>query len=730
MSVLTAYYNTDESFLETARSILNQSLQTWEWVIVDDGSTDPDAVTRLAATAAAEPRMRIFRQDNTGPAAARNRAFRESMGQYVCLLDSDDLLEPTYLEKCVWFLESHPNFGFCNSWTANFGEEEFFWRIGFERGKAHIESNSGPIFSVIRREAYAACGGFDASIRLGHEDWDFWLAMANAGYWGHTLPEYLQWYRKRKTGRYFRVMASAGLHREFESMVARKYASLETRFPAPRRCPPAAFEAVSSELPFPNLLAKDPNTRRILFLIPWMVTGGADRVNLDWIGLLRQRGYQVTVCATLESDHNWLHEFTKLTPDVFVLPNFLRLVDFPRFVLYLIRSRQIDTLLVSGSTLGYQILPYLRAFAPEVAFLDLCHAEEPHWLNGGHPRFGVGYQEMLDLNLVTTGHLRAWMRGRGADGERIAVCHSGIDLRDRQSDALTPDDRRTPFGRAESLPVIIFAGRICDQKRPLFFADILGELSRRGVEFEALVVGDGELRGALEQRVETLGLKGPVRFLGTLDHANWLATLAQADIFLLPSQYEGISVALLEAMALGVVPVASAVGGQAEAMTPDVGFLIPQRDGELDAYATALVQLLGDSKQRLSMGQAAREWIERNFSREATAARLLSLLDLAHDLAVSDPRQRPSPGFARELATLAVEYARLSRVADQLWTQRVQAASGIGAADTPIPLNGIALLLTRLGNTRIGSAVLRSKKLRKLGQWMLNRFPVNQSQSP
>jgi len=720
VSIITPFYNTDESFLETASSLLRQSLQAWEWVIVDDGSTEPRSLARLASVGSSDSRIRVFRQDNAGPAAARNAAFSHSVGRYICLIDSDDLFEPTYLEKCAWFLESHPEFGFCNAWTANFGEEEFLWRIGFERGKEHLKANSGPIFSVVRRSAFEASGGFDTSIRFGHEDWDYWLALANAGYWGHTLREYLQWYRKRKSGRYSQIMDAEGVHREFERRVAAKYAGLEARFPAPQKRPPDAFEAVSSEPPFDNPLVKDPGARRILFLVPWMVTGGADRVNLDWIELLRRSGYQVTVCATIDSPHNWLPEFAKLTPDVFVLPNFLRLVDFPRFVLYLIRSRQIDTVLVTGSTLGYQMLPYLRAFCPGATFLDLCHAEEPHWLNGGHPRFGVGYQEMLDLNLVTTGNLREWMAGRGGDRDRIEVCYSGIELSERS--AVDRANARMAVGLTEEIPVITFAGRICEQKRPLLFAEILRELNHRGIPFRALVIGDGELRPALEKLIDKYGLDSSVHFLGTIDHGKWLEALCASDIFLLPSQYEGISVALLEAMGLGVVPVVAAVGGQAEALTPDCGCMIAHGTEELADYVSAVARLVQEPNLRRTLGGAAAQRIRTHFSREVTAQRLLESLDRARQLSTSQPRQRPAPGFARELATLAVEYARLTSVADTLWSHWVQSAQGATATAAPLPLGEMARLLTAFGSTRLGAALFANKALRRAGAWMINRL--------
>lgn len=715
VSVITPFHNTDDVFLETAHSLLRQSFQDFEWVIVDDGSTDETALARLRAVQADDARVKVIVQANAGPAAARNTAFRHSSGRYICLLDSDDMLEPTFIEKCIWFLESNPSFGFCNTWSVNFGDQEFLWQVGFERGTSHLHTNSGPPISVIRREAFEAAGGFDESIRFGHEDWDFWLALAKAGYWGHTIPEYQEWYRKRISGRFHQVMNTASVHRDFEALIARKYEGLKSSFPTPAIRYPEPYENVPCELPFANRLGKGDNTRRILFMVPWMVTGGADRVNLDWIAALTRNGYGVSVCATLEAKHNWLSEFAKLTPDIFILANFLRCADYPRFLRYLIQSRRIDMVLITGSTFGYQILPYLRAHCPGVTFIDLCHVEEPHWMNGGHPRFGVGYQEMLDLSLVTNAHLRDWMVGRGASPERIEVCHTGIDVERLDAAVKARGHAREALAIDGDTPVIVFAGRICEQKRPQFLADILRSLSDRGVKFQALIIGDGELRQALEDQLRSAGLAHCARTMGAVSHEIWLQALASSDIFLLPSQYEGISVALLEAMGMGVVPATAAVGGQDEVLDPGCGFLIPQGEQELDAYVDALTRLIADQSLREEMSRACRARILDRFSVAATTSGFLTALDRARQLANTQPRPAITQGFAQELATLAVEYTRLSSVAAFLWNHWTNGKSDIS-------LNSLSRLLTLLNSTRLGAAVLRSRPLRAIGRWLADKL--------
>ena len=714
VSVITPYYNTEELFVETFVSLQAQSLQNWEWVIVDDGSTDKESIKRLAGVAAKDERIKVIRQTNAGPGAARNTAFRNTSGRYVCLLDSDDMIEPTYLEKCVWFLDSNPEFAFCNSYSVVFGDQEYLWTTGFERGKAHLQANIGPINSVIRRSAYAGCGGFDESIRVGHEDWDFWLAMAKAGYWGYTIPEFLQWIRKRSKGRFEQIMRSGNVNVEFEKFIHRKYEGLDKHFPEPVRHNPELFETIETNFAICNALAANPSGRRIMFILPWMITGGADRVNLDLVEGLTGKGHDVTICATLPADHIWEHQFSRFTPDIFILPNILHASDYPRFLAYLIQSRKIDTVVITGSTIGYNFLPYLRAVSLGVAFVDLCHVEEPHWLNGGHPRFGVGYQDALDLNIVTTGHLARWMQSRGADGGRIRVMYTGV----RVSRNSHPDEVRiqvrSELNIPKDMPVIVFVGRICEQKRPVLLADILRAARDQRLIFRALIIGDGDLKSQLEDLLSKYHLADNVQLLGSVPHQRWLDILVASDIFLMPSQYEGISIALLESMAAGVVPVVARVGGQEEIVSPDAGVLIPHGVNELQEYVDAIRRLLSNSAERQQMSKKCKALAASKLSWEGMIDKFLAIVNEAHHLRIDHPRYPISPGFGRELAAQSLECKRLGDAVDWLWNTK------------PNSLNVGAQIVTKfivlLSKTWFGRIIIRNQFLKTIGKRLLKRI--------
>jgi glycosyltransferase involved in cell wall biosynthesis len=716
VSVVTPYYNTEDFFIETVVSLQAQSLQNWEWVIVDDGSTDETSVMRLADVAAKEQRIKVIRQTNAGPGAARNTAFRNSSGRYICLLDSDDMLEPTYLEKCAWFLDSNPEFAFCNAYSVVFGAQEFLHAAGFERGKIHLRANVGPPISVIRRSAYEDCGGFDESIRFGHEDWDFWLAMAKAGYWGYTIQEFLQWYRKREDGRYEQIMRSGNVNAEFETMMHRKYDSLEDQFPEPcrRHCQP--YEDIETNSLVTNPLMANPSGRRIMFILPWMTTGGADRVNLDLIEGLTAKGHDVTICSTLTANHTWEHQFSRFTADIFVLPNFLCASDYPRFLVYLTRSRKIDTIVVTGSTIGYHLLPYLRAVSPQVAFVDMCHVEEPHWLNGGHPRFGVGYQDLLEFNIATTVHLAQWMESRGADMNRIRVMYTGV----RASQTGHPDEVRrsirSELNIPEEIPVIVFVGRICEQKRPALLADILRSAQAQGLEFRALVIGEGEMKVQLKDLLNQYRLAGHVQMLDSVPHQRWLDILFASDIFLLPSQYEGISIALLESMASGVVPIAARVGGHDEIVSPAAGILIPHGNDELREYVDAIRRLLSDPTELQQMSKECKALAKSRLSWEGMIDRFLALLDEAHHLRINHPRYTISPGFARELVSLSLEYKRLGEAVEWLWINKSHSITA-DTAKSP-ETQAVARFAVMLSQTRLGEIIIHNQHLKTIGKWI------------
>jgi glycosyltransferase involved in cell wall biosynthesis len=114
VSVIIPVYNVEKYISATVQSVLDQTYKNFELLIVDDGS--PDRSIEICQQFD-DPRIRIIRQPNRGVAAARNAGIRQAEGEYIALLDADDLWVPQKLEKHVEHLNSMPGVGvsFCRS---------------------------------------------------------------------------------------------------------------------------------------------------------------------------------------------------------------------------------------------------------------------------------------------------------------------------------------------------------------------------------------------------------------------------------------------------------------------------------------------------------------------------------------------------------------------------------------------------------------------------------------
>jgi glycosyltransferase involved in cell wall biosynthesis len=673
VTIISPFYNTGAIFHETAQSVLGQSFQQWEWLIVNDCSTNEDALGVLAVYRQRDPRIRVIDQPtNMGPGAARNLAVAEARAEYIVNIDSDDLLEPTAIEKWVWFLTSYPEYAFVKGYSVGFGAQQYLWRNGFHCGPAFLQANQSNPNGAIRKSVFQAVGGYDTSARAGLEDWDFWLRSADLGYWGGTIPEFLDWYRRRPNHNERWADWDAGQRQfAFRHSLRHKYPKLwEEGFPQITPRPHTSYDIVPNDLPFTNRLAKANS--RVLLILPWLAVGGSDKFNLDLVKQLVSRfGYEVSIVTTQTGDLSWMPEFGKLTPDIFALNNFIRLVDYPRFIWYLIQSRQIDTVIISHSYLGYLLLPYLRAYCPNVTFMDYLHIEEEYWKNGGYPRASLNQTQQIDLTVVSSEHLKQWMLQRGAAGHKLEVCTTNIDVDEWKPSQTRRTELRHAMRIGLETPVVLYSGRLVEQKQPRVFAEVIRDVVDRTSDFVALVAGDGPDRAWLEEFFKSNHLP-QVRLLGSVSNEQVRELLMVSDIFFLPSKHEGISLAIYEAMAMSVVPVCADVGGQSELVTPECGFLIQRNTAsERRVYAEVLTILLTDGAMRKKMGRAARERVCNQFRIEQMGDRMNELIIQAGKMVCASERPNISPRLGHEIATQAIEQTRLEQMADLLWAERL-----------------------------------------------------------
>jgi glycosyltransferase involved in cell wall biosynthesis len=159
-------------------------------------------------------------------------------------------------------------------------------------------------------------------------------------------------------------------------------------------------------------------------------------------------------------------------------------------------------------------------------------------------------------------------------------------------------------------PEILFLGEVGERKGVPVLIAALGRLSQSGLDWRAVIAGNGNI-APYQAEVERLGLSDRVSFPGWLEEADTHQRLAQAAILVLPSEAEGLPMAIVEAFAWGVPVISTPVGS-----TPDIlhdgveGLIVPV--GDADALATALQRMIGDADLRRRLGANARDFFARN----------------------------------------------------------------------------------------------------------------------
>lgn len=364
------------------------------------------------------------------------------------------------------------------------------------------------------------------------------------------------------------------------------------------------------------LVASDPSRKRkgALFILPYFELGGADRFNLDLIFQLTRRfGWAITIVSTHPSRDPWESFFRELTDDIFMLHRFLPIDRWPDFIAYLVESRRTDVVYLSHSEFGYRLVPWLKQSFPGLPVIDLLHLVADDWKQGGYPRMSVEARPLLDGTVTTSRWLKDWLIGKGGEGPRIDVVYTGIDAGFWRRSSELARAARERWTIAADRPVILFAGRFVAQKQPEILRPIVAELAARGRDFQLLIAGDGPQRGWVEEQVCRV-YPHCVVMLGAVAPGDMPALMSAADILLLPSQSEGIALVLFEAMSMGVVPVATDVGGQRELVTPDCGRLVPSGTRLAEALVQAVDGLLIDPATRERMSKAARSRVESLFT--------------------------------------------------------------------------------------------------------------------
>jgi glycosyltransferase involved in cell wall biosynthesis len=223
VSVIVPSYNLGQYLPQALDSVLCQTFQDWECLIVENGSTD-GSMNVVTDYCNGDPRfIPVVFQENRGVAAARNRGLELAEGDYILFLDADDLIAPDYMASAVVALEADPALTLVYGKGERFGAETK-WDLPPFSPSTMLASNCLYISCFFRRKDVMPDGtpvlpgqtgqlavAFDPEFKTGYEDWDFWLSLMEAvpEFRVMQLPALCFRYRTRRNSRNFGVTDEA-----------------------------------------------------------------------------------------------------------------------------------------------------------------------------------------------------------------------------------------------------------------------------------------------------------------------------------------------------------------------------------------------------------------------------------------------------------------------------------------------------------------------------------------
>lgn len=374
----------------------------------------------------------------------------------------------------------------------------------------------------------------------------------------------------------------------------------------------------------------DNNVLRLLILTdsPITVSGGSERFLRNLLGQLPTEHYHVTLihlCETPPAETVVHGELPSSVRDVRFLP-FTALYGKQGIRAFLAVRKLVNTEGFDVIQSQHEKSDVFNALLPRGArnALRISNRRDTGFLKSARLRqLSRILNRRFDMIVAPSASiLDAVERDEGASRSRMHCIANAVDT--ERFRPLAASDRRAALAGIDCRDTDLIVGCVADLvpvKRHEDLLDAFAALQSGLPNARLILIGDGPCRGALEDRIRQLGLADSVRLLGRRPDIDQL--LPAFDLFVLASDTEGLSNAILEAQACGLPVVATRVGGNPDLVDADCGALVPPRDP--GALAEAMATLLRDRGGRERMGAVARARVMRDHSIAAMTRAYMAL---------------------------------------------------------------------------------------------------------
>ncbi len=632
ISVIVPFYNDVEYIEQTVNSILNQTYPYFELLIIDDGSKDKKSLDKLEEIKSLDERIKIFHKQNEGLAATRDygAAKASKKTKYLMFIDSDDLIEKTFLECGYWTLETNKDASWTYSDSIGFDKLTYTWNKWFDSDKMK-KVNDLISAAMIRKEDFFEVNGYELKEKKVNEDWNLWLKLIAKGKYPVHMSYYGQWYRRKDSGEL--VKSKENKKRALE-IINNTSKTIKNRVEA-IQYPRFDYNYDKIIKDFESIVIPEKNKDEkinLLMIIPWMITGGADKFNLELIKRLDKEKYNVTVITT-EININTLRQQFEKYSTVYDLTSFLNQKYWYAFVSYIIQKNNINLIINSNSEVGYSFLPLIKANYSNIPIIDYVHMEEWYNRNGGYSRDSSAVCSVIDKTLTCNKNSRKVLLEKyKRKPDEVETVYIGVDEKEFDPEKYNKDEIKEKYNVPKDKKIIGYICRITEQKRPFLLLEIIKKLHNNDYLF--IVAGDGNLLNDMKNKSDAMGISDDIMFLGNIDKIQEIYSMC--DITINCSIKEGLSISSYESLAMDVPVISSDVGGQKELINNEVGIIVSclqdekeinnynYKDEEIENYVLAIKDMISNLSKYKGK---CRDRVSKNFSLDNMIKNISSIFE-------------------------------------------------------------------------------------------------------
>ena len=499
--------------------------------------------------------------------------------------NSPNLINKTYLECAYWTLQTNKKAAWAYTDVVNFEGEEFKWIKWFD-SEMEKKENLLVATAMIRKEDFFEVNGYELREKSVNEDWNLWLKLLSKGKRPIRMNFFGFWYRRKlQNSELQRSKQNRKRALEIIRQTGKQITEKVEAFQYPKQ--DYKWELIQEDWKENvKYQIKDNGKINILMIISWMVTGGADKFNLDLVKRIDKNKFNIIIITTEPNTNEWRQEFEEQSI-VYDLTTFLDKKYWLAFINNLINQYKIDIIFNTNSVVGYSMIPYLKSKHPEIPIMDYVHMEE--WYNrcGGYSRDSSLVSSCLDKTLVCNKNSeKILVNYFGRKQNEVETVYIGVDEQvfDPQKYEKENILKKLKIENKKNKYIVSFICRISEQKRPMLLVEILKKLKENRQDFICLIAGDGPMFEKVKYKLKIYNLLEDVVLLGNVKETEEIYKIS--DVTINCSIKEGLALTAYESLAMGVPVVTANVGGQAELINEEVGVVVPcmQKETEIKNF--------------------------------------------------------------------------------------------------------------------------------------------------